>query len=361
MTEDKHDNGSLPDLPDLPELVELEELEELPELPELTELEPIVEAPKPKPAPVVKKPTPVVAKPAPQPESKPEPVVAAPLASISPLDEEPSPAPDPVAASKPLKPGEKPPLRVLEKAVVHLRLAAMVVAGGSLLPFMLANPAPEGGYTEGSMWFSFAAKLLGAVGAWLLYQQVLHNWGPPLPGVLGKLASLNLIPKPKAEDKPKRKAKSKRNPEVATLEHPFPTLIHLLCAGVILGACILAIKDPRSGKAGPVGLVEYAMFTWAALTYVHIAGYERWGKFNPLYAMLFLGMLLVGVSSIFAGLSNEGPLMISGILGGLLVGGGGGMAAFTIVEAMMQAKKEGDLKKAAAIEARKAARKSSRK
>ena len=45
----------------------------------------------------------------------------------------------------------------------------------------------------------------------------------------------------------------------------------------------------------------------------------------------------------------------------IVVGAGGGFAAFTIVEAMIQAKKEGDIKKAAAIEARKAARKTKRK
>jgi hypothetical protein len=35
---------------------------------------------------------------------------------------------------------------------------------------------------------------------------------------------------------------------------------------------------------------------------------------------------------------------------------GGGLAAYTIVEALMQAKKEGDEKKRAALEARRAAR-----
>jgi hypothetical protein len=45
------------------------------------------------------------------------------------------------------------------------------------------------------------------------------------------------------------------------------------------------------------------------------------------------------------------------IVGGAVVGAGGGFAGWTIVEAMMQAKKEGDAKKADALEARRAARK----
>jgi hypothetical protein len=44
------------------------------------------------------------------------------------------------------------------------------------------------------------------------------------------------------------------------------------------------------------------------------------------------------------------------ILGGGAVAAGGGLAAYTIAEAMMQAKKQGDRKKAEALEARKAAR-----
>ena len=54
----------------------------------------------------------------------------------------------------------------------------------------------------------------------------------------------------------------------------------------------------------------------------------------------------------------EGPLRLAMMGGGLVVGIGGGLAAYTIVEAMMQAKKSGDAKKAAAIEARRQARKS---
>ena len=72
---------------------------------------------------------------------------------------------------------------------------------------------------------------------------------------------------------------------------------------------------------------------------------------------MFLGMLFAGISRVAFAFKLEGSTMLFALLGGAIVAAGGGLAAFTIVEAMMQAKKEGDRKKAEALEARKAARK----
>ena len=95
--------------------------------------------------------------------------------------------------------------------------------------------------------------------------------------------------------------------------------------------------------------------------FAHIAAYERWGHFNPLFPLMFLGMLFSGIAGAVAGLGAEDTVLkLTSLLGGALVAGGGGLAAYTIVEAMMHAKREGDRKKMEAAEARKAARKAKR-
>ena len=101
------------------------------------------------------------------------------------------------------------------------------------------------------------------------------------------------------------------------------------------------------------------MLGWAAFTWVHIAGYERWGHFNPLFPLMFLGMLFAGAAAVIGALASEatGAAKLMGVLGGATVACGGGLAAYTIAEAMMQAKRDGDRKKAEALEARKASRK----
>jgi hypothetical protein len=411
MSEEKHDLDDLPELPDTAELLELPELpDELPELPELpdelpevaeldeasslpeTELpelptepelpEPVAETPAipevpelvdlPDPEPVVvedadplvvledpldsepeAEAAPVEELAAPEPEAPVEPAVVA-AATAASVNEDAPPAPEAAGdAPAPTAPGERPPLRELDKAPKHLALASKVVVGAALLPFMRAEHMAA----EGSMWMSFVAKLFFIAAAWLWYQQVLHNWSPTLKGFLGKLAGFHLKLKKEDEDKKKR---SRRGQKTAAVEHPFPTGLHLLAIALIVAAFVVSVNDPRGSLIGPVGPAEAGMLGWAAFTFVHIANYERWGNFNPLFPLMFLAMLLAGFASVFAGFGASGIDMAFHVAGGLGVGLGGGLAAYTIVEAMMQAKKEGDRKKAEAIEARKAARKSKR-
>ncbi len=259
--------------------------------------------------------------------------------------------PDPL-----LGPGARPPLRELDKAPQHLRLAALIVTGGSLLPWMPGKL--EAG--DGAWWLmALLGKAIMGAAAWLWLQQVRHDFGPKLTGVLGQLADLHLKPKTKpAPDETKRKAK----PKAATslhLEHPFPTGLHALALVLGVAAVLVAARDPRVGFASTSsGMPEVIMLGWAAFTWVHIAGYERWGAFNPLFPLMFLGMLFAGIMGVLGALANEsgGLMKLAGLMGGGLVAAGGGLAAYTIVEAMMQAKKQGDRKKAEALEARKAAR-----
>jgi hypothetical protein len=256
-----------------------------------------------------------------------------------------------------LAPGQRPPLRVLDPAPLHLRRAALIVVAGSLLPWM-----PGKFEQAGRLWWlaTLLAKGLVLTAAWVWLQQVLHNFGPSLAGLLGRLAALVLAPKRKEEPEDERKRRAKpRQSGPASLEHPFPTGLHALSFVLMAAGLVLAFGDPRRGLIGSSGLPEVAMLGWAAFTYVNIASYERWGSFNPLFPLLFLGMLFGGVAAVIGVFTGDagGPQKIMGLLGGGAVASGGALAVFTIVEAMMQAKKEGDRKKAEALEARKAARK----
>ena len=356
----------LPDLPDLPEIEEVAELEEVPELP--TEELP-QEPAKPAPAPVVAKSKP---KPAPAPQAKPQPPAPEPATSPQPAALEEVEAPAAAVAEAPaeaeltevaagggiqLGPDGKPPLRVLDKAPQLVLKASMLVVVGALIPFMNATN-DEAVAEEGGVWWSLVAKVLMLAAAWVWMQQVKHNWGQPkLTGFLAKLGDLSLKPKPKEEDEGKKKRAAKRDAKPGAIDHPFPTALHVLGLLLVVGGFVLSANDPRSSElTGPVAPAEAGIFAWAAFSFVHIKSYERWGSFNPLFPLMFLAMLLAGLASVVAGLSASGIWMAARIGGGVIVGAGGGLAAYSIVEAMMQAKKEGDAKKAAEIERRKAAR-----
>ena len=377
------DPQELPELQELEELPELPEMEDLPELPDLPgesanapappapkakgapQPKPAPKAPAPAPKPVAKAPEPKPAPQAPEPEPEPKaPEPAAPEASLEPepaapadLVEEAVPATagaDAPAAAN-LAPGEKPPLRELDKAPGHLRTAATIVIVGSLLPWT--------GHGGGVL-TSAVGKVLVLVAAWLWWRQVDHNWGPKLSGFLGKLGELELRPskKPDPDQKPRR-ARPGAEQRPSTLTHPFPTGLHALSLIVMLiGAVGMPFSEGLAGMALGAAVAELGMLAWAAYTWVHIHAYERWGPFNPIFPLMFLAMLIGGLARAGGGLMGagevEGMVKTAMILGGAIVAVGGGFAAYTMVEALAQAKKEGDAKKAAALEARRAARRS---
>ncbi|MFT4710007.1 MAG: hypothetical protein ACI8Q9_001134 [Planctomycetota bacterium] len=368
----------LPELPSevdsLPELPTEASFEELPELPEMeprkfkaVELEPIElePLPEPEPEPVAKavapKPKPVTKAKAAVPEPKPEaPKEEAPIEE-APSEEAPV---EPVAAAAPrpeLAPGEKPPLREMHGAEAHLRTAALVVFGGSLLPWLsleLSGPVTWG-----------LGKLIVLAGIWLLWQSVELRAGGKVPGFVTSLGS-KAIGKAPAPVDPKvaaRRASNRKGP--AKLEIPFPTPLHLLGIALAVLGVFMPLLDPTgvlmpeegsTQRSNVSSLAELGMLAWAAGTWVHLYAYERWGQFNPIFPLMFIGMLFSGgltVVGYFGG--AEGTTVLS-LLGGAVVAIGGGIAAYTIVEAMAEAKKEGDAKKVAENERRQSAR-SSRK
>lgn len=264
-----------------------------------------------------------------------------PLAAL-PDEVEPLAAPAGAAA-----PGGERALRPLDKAPQHLRLAALVVVAGSLVPWM----GHQGGWVTAA-----AAKLVALVGAWLYWQQLRHDWGPPLGGALGKLASLRLSFGKQAKAKPPRR----NAPASAAAPSRPPAVLTLVAIAVAfgVGALWMPLADPTPGVRAMAGAAEVGMLAWAAFTWVHIAAFERWGSFNPLFPLMFLGILFAGLSRVVTAIGRGlGSLeSILTLLGGAAVAAGGGLAAYTIVEALRQAKREGDEKKKAASEARRTAR-----
>jgi len=256
-------------------------------------------------------------------------------------------------ASTPLAPGEKPPLRDISGAPEHLKKAAMIVTVGAILPFM----------NHGGVGMVLAGKALVLLGAFLWFKQVEHNWGPKLSGALGNLAELRFGKKPTPEDAEKaaKRAARKQEPAMA-MDHPFPTGLHVAALLLILGGCI-ALPLLGAGFDKGKAIAEIGMLAWAAGTIVHIHSYERWGKFNPIFPLMFAGMAFAGIIAAIGGVTGEiaGLAKLAAIVGGAAVGLGGGMAAFTIVEAMLQAKKEGDTKQQAQLEERRKAREARRK
>jgi hypothetical protein len=282
-----------------------------------------------------------------------------PPAELAELPDMPADAPPASGAAPnvpPIDSSGPPPLRELDKAPLHLRTAALVAACGCLLPWM-GHPSVVSG---------LLAKAVVLLGVYFWYSQVAHNWGPKLTGFLGNMAELQLGGKKEEPEKPRRRSIQGEGP--TTLKHPFPTGLHALSLLMILAGVIALplfdgkLKAAEDDIAPFKVMAELGMLAWAAYTWVHIFAYERWGNFNPLFPLMFLGMLFGGLASAIGALAiDDTAVKLAGLLGGALVGLGGGMAAFTIVEAMMAAKKEGDAKREAAIEARKAARNSRRR
>lgn len=270
----------------------------------------------------------------------------------------------PVAAAAASSSAEKPDgdaaragaPRQLDQAPLHLRKAAWVVVAGSLLPWM----------GSGATWLALVvSKLVVGLGAWILQKTIAARTGAPVPGFVAKLAAVSLAPKPKpaapeeAEAKPK--GKKKKSP-LAPLFQALPTAGHAVGLLVLLVGVFSVFYDPAIAAGGEdvygiKAFAEVGMLAWAAATIVHIFSYVHGGRFNPIFPLMFLAMFAAGILGAIGAFAEESPVLLTvRVAGALVVSAGGGIACYTIFEAMKQAKVEGEAKKAAAREARKAAR-----
>ncbi|MEO0651048.1 MAG: hypothetical protein AAFZ65_10255 [Planctomycetota bacterium] len=246
-----------------------------------------------------------------------------------------------------------PKERRLEEAPLMLGKAAWVLVAGSALPW----------YGHNGSWVTFGlAKAVILLGCFLFYASVVARTEAPVPAGLGGLGKMRWGPEFGA------KVKSPKD-QILSL---VPTPLHLLAWVVTIVGFVMPLYDPAgapieiaNGATEPSGfsalkaLVEVGSLLLGAGTLVHIFAYKKGGSFNPLFPFLFLGPALAGVLvfiQTIAGVQIFEGLKPVQLLGSLLSAAAGGVAVYTVGVAMAQAKKEGDAKKKAAAEARKAAR-----
>lgn len=254
------------------------------------------------------------------------------------------------AAKPQLAPGEQPPLREMLGAPKHLQTAAVIALIGGLLPW-------QSMHVSGPMTWALG-KVLILAGVWMLWQSVDLRNGAKVSGFIASLGAIVLGKKPDTDPKvAARKAARSKGP--TKLEVPFPSALHLIGLLIVVVGCMMPLFDGQHTPGFEPKLKTFAelgMLAWAAGTWVHIYAYERWGQFNPIFPLIFIGMLVAGFATAIQAVTGGNGIEPVGLLGGLTVGIGGGMAAYTIVEAMMDAKREGDAKKVVENERRKAAR-----
>ena len=306
------------------------ELSELEPLPELEELEPLAE-----PEPVEEL----------APVEEPEPV-----AELEPVAEEPREAsleaePEQPRSRKEIKAAEDAAAAAAAAAAVNsapsqaplmLKKAAMLTAAGCLLPFLVMSDR---------LGVQIGSKLIVLFAAYLFHVCVLALSGEKVDPTFAKLAKpfVDLSQRPKSFG--------------ALIAHKVPSALHVIAWVVMLSGILLPVVfiGAFSQEAAEVGLLM-----WAAATFVHIDGYERGHRFNPIFPLLFSSHAVVGLMTVLLQLRAENKNLIL-LLGALVVTAGGFFAIYTMFVAMKQAKIEGDLKKQAAAEARKAARAARRK
>ncbi|QDU85176.1 hypothetical protein Pla163_23040 [Planctomycetes bacterium Pla163] len=264
------------------------------------------------------------------------------------------------------------PDRELEDAPRLLRIAAFVLLIGALFPFMAAMP-----FMQGEAWLSFGvAKLVGLLGCLMLGFAVYTRIGQPVPYGLGALGNIRFAPRLMPGQKPKG--------ALAGMLQSVPTALHLVGLVLLVVAVLMPFFDPDIARlVGPYdensplynpafqGLkppadavsaaAEIAALLLAGCTLAHLFAYKKGGQFSPLYPFLFLGPAFMGALSIYSLFPLNGASGAISLLGAAIVSVAAAMGVYTIVVAMIQAKKEGDAKREAALEARKAARKSSGK
>lgn len=231
----------------------------------------------------------------------------------------------------------RPKERELEQAPLLLNKAAWVLVVGSLLPW----------YGHGGSWITLGgAKAVVALGCFLFYAAVVARTEQQVPAGLGALA--------KARWGPEFGVKT-RNLKDHALQL-VPTPLHVLAFLVTGAGFLLPLADPAVVDMLKA-LVEVGSLLLGGATLVHIFAYKKGGHFSPLYPMLFLGPAFAGTSILIQtfGGGNVGSKLLQ-VFGSALSAGAGLFAVYTMVLALMEAKKQGDAKKAAAVEARKAAR-----
>ena len=236
------------------------------------------------------------------------------------------------------------PQRELEAAPLLLRKASLILIVGAILPWMTSIS------TEGNMpWQAWAiATGLTLLGGFIMLEGAKAKAGHKAFGLAKSIAGAHAL---------------------------APMIFGVVCFVAALGvAWAMGGTHYVNGDFSPFGealpedaeikevfrlrsLLEIGTLFLAVATFAHIQAYELYQtKFNPIFPLMFLGPAVAGALHVFTALNSDSTLKIVGILGSLIVAAGGITAMYTMYVSLKEAKVEGDQKKAAMREQRKADR-----
>ncbi len=242
--------------------------------------------------------------------------------------------------------GGTPPRREMEQAPVLLRKASLILICGAILPWMTSISTQ--GHMPWAAWGIATALTLAA--GFVMLESAKANAGAKASGLVKPIASA----------------------------HPMAgTIAGLVLFVIALGVAwsmgnswfvndifegfdhaALELKEGVTAKDhyGFRAILEFGTLFLGVATFAHIQAYEYGGKFNPIFPLMFLGPAVAGSLHVFTAIGGEGSLKMVGIVGSLVVAAAGIMAMYTMYVSMRQAKVEGDIKRAAARERKKAER-----
>ncbi|MBL4771116.1 MAG: hypothetical protein JKY61_08240 [Planctomycetes bacterium] len=244
-----------------------------------------------------------------------------------------------------------PAKRELEQAPLMLRKASWILVIGALFPFFsalrYASAAVNkvGDLTNAFDWKTWAiVKVLVVAGGWVAYECSLARSGDKPKSVLMGLA----------------KAHAKAGIGVAGLFWIGAIVLLFMGAGVYV-----EVSPGKTAEVFQLGMIAEILTLMLGMYAIeHIHGYEHGGKFNPLVPLLMVGPGIAGVlnllSSIAAFRNPYSGLGAVGLIGSVIVAAGGIFAIKIMIDSMKEAKVQGEIKKAAMREARKAEREAKR-
>ncbi len=240
-----------------------------------------------------------------------------------------------------------PQPRELETAPLLLRKASKVLIAGAALPWITAVA------TEGHMpWGNWAGGVvLTFLAGFVMVEAVKARRGLPANGAVAGVAKSHAL----------------AGTGLGLLIFIGAVVVAFLGKayfdgepGRFVGNTIDAALYPKAeDRYGLRAIMEHATLLLGLATFAHILDYEYGGKFNPIFPLMFLGPALAGSFQLIGAFGAFGDNSLGALLslvGSSTVAAGGFMAIYTMYASMKQAKVEGDLKRAAQLEARKAAR-----
>jgi len=246
-----------------------------------------------------------------------------------------------------------PQRRELEEAPQLVRKAATILTIGALFPWLTALS------TQGHMPWKFWAMGVGLTlfAGFVLMEGAKHRSGLPANGLVKPIVGAH--------------------PMAGT---GFGLILFVAAiVAVFMGNSLFVGADADMRFVGLIpgdGVPEGAnnrFSLWAVMelgtlflglaTLAHVLAFEYGGKFNPIFPLMFLGPAIAGALNIIGAsrqIGGDNGIAILAAIGSLTVAAGGILAMYTMYVSMKQAKVEGDIKRAAERERRKAERESRR-